>query len=443
LDEAMHDLKEADRNAILLRYFQECEFKDVAEKIGATTDGARMRVDRALEKLRKNLAKRGVISSRAALAIALGAQSITAAPVGLATAVASSAMGDAATAGVATTIFQSMAMTKLQAGIIALGVAALTVPIVLQHQAIRQLDQSNRVLARQQSEAVAEIGPLKQEVARLNGIVAQKNANANPSNEIFQLRAEVARLREEAKQNALTRSITSATEGADPVHETLRSLALRAEQLKKRFAQSPESQIPEAAFLTEKDWLDQASYFDRLETDEDFRRALSGLRGSAKLHAGLELVKGMRKFAAANDGMIPSDLSQVQPYLEKPLDPAILQRFRIAASGKFDDLSEDKDLLVDASPIVDAEYETTVRLRREGVMTRSFSSIDDSVEEAAQRFAEANNGALPRNASQLSGLVPSNIDAERIEKFLAKIPPNVTTLDQLRVAQKQSRNARD
>src|SRR3954463_4022310 len=47
LDDAMHELKEADLNALLLRYFQGCEFRDIGEKIGISADGARMRVDRA------------------------------------------------------------------------------------------------------------------------------------------------------------------------------------------------------------------------------------------------------------------------------------------------------------------------------------------------------------------------------------------------------------
>src|SRR5437870_3576901 len=42
LDEAMHDLKETDRNAIVLRYFQGCDFRAVGEKIGGSADSARM-----------------------------------------------------------------------------------------------------------------------------------------------------------------------------------------------------------------------------------------------------------------------------------------------------------------------------------------------------------------------------------------------------------------
>src|ERR1051325_4558911 len=108
LDEAMHDLKEADRNAIVLRFFQGSSFEDVGQKIGASADGARMRVERAIEKLRKSFAKRGVVSTGAALAILLAEQSVTAAPAGLAAVVSSSALGAAATTGFSTTIIQFM-----------------------------------------------------------------------------------------------------------------------------------------------------------------------------------------------------------------------------------------------------------------------------------------------------------------------------------------------
>jgi RNA polymerase sigma factor (sigma-70 family) len=49
LDDAMHDLKAADRDAVLLRYFKGCSFDEVGEKVGVSADGARMRVERACE----------------------------------------------------------------------------------------------------------------------------------------------------------------------------------------------------------------------------------------------------------------------------------------------------------------------------------------------------------------------------------------------------------
>jgi RNA polymerase sigma factor (sigma-70 family) len=433
LDEAMHDLKEADRNAIVLRYFQGSSFEDVGQKIGASADGARMRVDRAIEKLRKSLAKRGVVSTGAALAFLLAEESVIAAPVGLAGVVSSSAMGAAATTGISTTIIQFMAMTKLQAGVVAVAVAALTVPLVLQHQSNQRLERSNQVLAQRNSEIEGEIAPLKQEIGRLNGLVTQNAAKANPSNEVFQLRGEVARLREEARQ-AKASAVTDPTKDENATMRTLRSLSAKAEQLKKRLAETPESQIPELAVLTEKDWLDVVAYVEAFENDDDYRRALSSLRGQAKLRAALQIQDAVRKFAAVNGDMIPTEVSQVAPYLEKPLDEAILQRFQIVAAGKLSELSEQKDLIAETGPIVDQEFETTITTRQKGSTMRSFSAVDDTIEDAAARFAEVNNGILPRTVSDLAGMLPANVAADRIEKFLTKIPSNVTTLAQYRKA---------
>src|ERR1051326_2950082 len=56
LDDAMGVLDEADRGALLLRFFQGLDFRSVGTALGLSEDAARMRVSRALEKLRQLLA---------------------------------------------------------------------------------------------------------------------------------------------------------------------------------------------------------------------------------------------------------------------------------------------------------------------------------------------------------------------------------------------------
>ena len=65
LDDAMHELKEADRDAILLRYFENRQFAEVGAKLGLNENGARMRIERAVEKLRDILTKRGITTATA------------------------------------------------------------------------------------------------------------------------------------------------------------------------------------------------------------------------------------------------------------------------------------------------------------------------------------------------------------------------------------------
>ncbi len=77
-------LKESDREAVLLRYFENRPFAEVGVKLGFNENAARMRVERALEKLRAIFAKRG-ITTAAVLASVISANAVQLAPAGLAT----------------------------------------------------------------------------------------------------------------------------------------------------------------------------------------------------------------------------------------------------------------------------------------------------------------------------------------------------------------------
>lgn len=92
LDESLNELGEHEREAVLLRFFQGRSFAEIAAPLRLSEDGARKRVDRALERLRSSLARRGITSTPAALAAALASPPAVAAPGGLAAAVASSAL---------------------------------------------------------------------------------------------------------------------------------------------------------------------------------------------------------------------------------------------------------------------------------------------------------------------------------------------------------------
>lgn len=96
IDAAMHELNERDREAVLLRFFEGRPLAEIGTLLGLTENAARMRVDRALDKLRERLARRGITSTVAALGAALAAQPVATAPAGLAAAVAATSMAGAA-----------------------------------------------------------------------------------------------------------------------------------------------------------------------------------------------------------------------------------------------------------------------------------------------------------------------------------------------------------
>lgn len=96
IDEALAHLKETDREAVLLRFFAENSYAEIGRRLGLSEDAARMRTDRAMEKLRVWLARRGIGSTAAALGVAFAGQGAVAVPAGLAISVTQGALSVAA-----------------------------------------------------------------------------------------------------------------------------------------------------------------------------------------------------------------------------------------------------------------------------------------------------------------------------------------------------------
>lgn len=97
IDEAMDQLKEQDREIMLLRFFQGLPFGEIGAKLNLTENNARMRSARAVEKLRSRLGERGITSTVTLLAL-LANESLVAAPAGLAVRVSAVALAAAPSA---------------------------------------------------------------------------------------------------------------------------------------------------------------------------------------------------------------------------------------------------------------------------------------------------------------------------------------------------------
>jgi DNA-directed RNA polymerase specialized sigma24 family protein len=84
LDEAMAQLRDQDRDALVLRYFQNKSLRDVGAALGLDEYAAQKRVGRALEKLRVRFARRGLAIQPRSPFGAISANSVQAAPALLA-----------------------------------------------------------------------------------------------------------------------------------------------------------------------------------------------------------------------------------------------------------------------------------------------------------------------------------------------------------------------
>ncbi len=99
LDSALCNLAEHDRAPILLRYFEGQPYAAMGQKLGIPENSARMRAERALEKLRLALSSQGITSTAAALGLALSTRAVAAPPAGLATTLATTALAKSAALG--------------------------------------------------------------------------------------------------------------------------------------------------------------------------------------------------------------------------------------------------------------------------------------------------------------------------------------------------------
>ena len=117
LDEAMGELGEADRNAIVLRFFQNMTVPEVAALMQMNDAAVYKRVTRAVERLRRFYVKRGLALSAVVLGGAITANAVQAAPAGLAAGCITAAQGSTATPAVQSAVratLQLMAWLKIK-----------------------------------------------------------------------------------------------------------------------------------------------------------------------------------------------------------------------------------------------------------------------------------------------------------------------------------------
>jgi hypothetical protein len=237
-------------------------------------------------------------------------------------------------------------MKTLKLGIIgAVLAAALAAPLLVHHRA----EVCGRAQQQTFLQQVALLDQWSAENERLSNIVAQANISRSPSDAQLM---ELMKLRNEAGQ--LQRTLQEMVQEMDQLRRRIHRLrdrlqdaakeeghdnytALLADEMPRRQArvarlrqwleEMPEEKIPELQFLSEDDWIRRVD--DPLVTDDDYRSAMSRLRYSADAEFAQRALPALQQYARVNNGQFPTDLSQLKPYFESPIDDAILQRYEI------------------------------------------------------------------------------------------------------------------
>jgi RNA polymerase sigma factor (sigma-70 family) len=213
LDDALDQLSDRDRTAVLFRFAEQRAFAEMGAILQLSEDAARRRVDRALEKLQVILARRGVTSTAAVLGLALANQIVVAAPAALAGTVTSTALaGAAASAGLFSTV-TFMSMTKLKLGLAAAVLVAGSTTIVLQQKAKVALRHEVETLRRQNSQLAQPHEENGSQPLTAGELQTARNAQA----EIVRLRTELDALKNRATEPKTSSSSEHATQDNDKV----------------------------------------------------------------------------------------------------------------------------------------------------------------------------------------------------------------------------------
>jgi len=189
LDEAIDSLADADREALLLRFFKNLDFRAVGSALGVSDDTAQKRVSRALERLRGFFARRGITVSISALAVVLSSKAVQAAPVGFAVSLAAATSSAAAVGTTLTTAKHIVTMTTLQKGLIATSVviaAAVGVKVYQSSKAPAPAEPAIQAAQAPASVEVSDKGSTSGQVKQLSGQIDSLTAalaHARKSNE--------------------------------------------------------------------------------------------------------------------------------------------------------------------------------------------------------------------------------------------------------------------
>ncbi len=185
LDEAMHALGEQDREAMLLRYFTGMPFGEIGAQLGVSQDAVRKRVERGVQKLRAELARRGVTSTAAALSGVISQNAIASVPSGVIAEVASLASGSAAAGGAGASLgflFMNKAIITTVTAIV--GAAAIGMGWELWTRSrlsdeIASLETSNAGQTRSLVIAERELASRREELAAATASVSNSVARAS------------------------------------------------------------------------------------------------------------------------------------------------------------------------------------------------------------------------------------------------------------------------
>jgi len=267
VDQALATLPDADRDALVLRFFGGRSLSQVGLALGLSDDAAQKRVSRALEKLREHFKSHGIAVSAGTVAAAVSVAGAETAPALVTTGVVAAAAAAATVSAASWTA--SLALMKTPLALAA--AVALGITVVWQSHSLSKLRQENAGLAAElaQARSATEARP------------APVAVDLEKDGELLRLRAKVAELTRQQK-----------------------STAKSAPAVVARTAAAPEAEQAEAIV-------------------EYMRRAAD------RVNAGKTLGLAARIYATDNQDTLPTSFEQILPTLNPNGEPTLRGDIRV------------------------------------------------------------------------------------------------------------------
>jgi hypothetical protein len=299
-------------------------------------------------------------------------------------------------------------MTLFQKTLITAVLAASAGTGLYQARQAAALSAENRALAAGQAALTRDIEREQSErdalARRLAALPASAGRASTPAAELLKLRAELAALRADKQ---------------DATQSEARSWLEKARRLKQRLEQTPEAKIPELRLLTDKNWLMVALDFD-LNDESQVRQAFSRLRNMAELAAGNQMQAAMKKYCEAHPGGYATDLAQLKPYLDPPLEDAILERYAIQTSASARNLQLGDDWIILLKTPTDPDHDLQVGVGSRGSGSTSFPTESKrALEPVLQAYQAANPGKSPEHLAQLAPFASTAEQQAALQKEIA------------------------
>ena len=187
LDEALTRLPAEERQLVVMRYFEQRSYREIAGTTGRTEEGSRKRMQRSLDRLGALLRRKGIVTSGASLGALLAGQSLCV-PSASAAVIASAALHGAPSVTAGTlfshTLWTMTASTIIKTSVVTLALVSIPLTMLWREnsnlkQEVRELRQASGPVVKA-AQSLSVIARAPEDPVKASAAAAAQKASENP-----------------------------------------------------------------------------------------------------------------------------------------------------------------------------------------------------------------------------------------------------------------------